>query len=73
MSLTYAPDDLEFTSMLQEEDKIPDGENKLGFITHNNINLYEVDCFSLYSYVVPDDVLKRRFVWGQGVKDASSF
>ena len=71
--LDYAPDDLEFTSMLQEEDKIPDGENKLGFIAHNNINLYEVDCFSLYSYVVPDDVLKRRFVWGQGVKDVSSF
>ena len=44
-----------------------------GFATNESIQLYEVDAIALYSYVVPDDVLKRRFVWGQGVEAESDF
>ena len=69
ISLTYLTDDLDFTSV--EEDK----ENQtgiFGFSAGTGIELYEVDCIALYSYVVPDDVLKRRFVWGQGVREETS-
>ena len=44
-----------------------------GFATNESIDLYEVDALAIYSYVVPDDVLKRRFVWGQGVEAESDF
>ena len=63
--LNYIADDVDFTSL------DPDLDNQtgfLGFALGGNIKLYEVDCISLYSYIVPDDVLKRRFVWGQGVR-----
>ena len=41
----------------------------LGFMCPDNALIYEVDNFSIFPYVVPDLVLKRRFVWGQGVEN----
>ena len=63
--LDYIADDLDFSSL---DPDLENKTNKLGFAVGGNIKLYEVDCISLYSYIVPDDVLKRRFVWGQGVR-----
>jgi hypothetical protein len=38
----------------------------LGFYSYEDISNFEVDCFSLYSYLIPLPVAKKRFVWGQG-------
>lgn len=39
----------------------------IGFYSYPDIELFELDCFSIYPYAMPADVCKRRFVWGQGV------
>lgn len=47
----------------------PDGlENDwLGFYAYEDVPVLEVDCVAIYSYIVPEIVIKRRFVYGQGV------
>jgi hypothetical protein len=47
---------------------LPFENNWLGFYSDPKINIFEVDCFSVYSYVVPLQVAKRRFVYGQGTE-----
>jgi hypothetical protein len=42
-------------------------EEWLGFFSYDDFKIFEIDCFSLYSYPVPELVAKKRFVWGQGV------
>ena len=66
ISLSYITDDIDFSPVMEGTES---ETGTLGFALGNNIKLYEVDCLALYSYVVPDDVLKRRFVWGQGVRE----
>ena len=39
-----------------------------GFYSYNDIKLFEIDCISIVPYVIPLQVAKRRFVWGQGVE-----
>ena len=70
ISLDYTAEDLNFDSLTEE---LIGETDLLGFATNPDIKLYEVDCFALYPYVVPDDVLKRRFVWGQGVREEAAF
>jgi hypothetical protein len=41
--------------------------NWLGFYAYADTQPFSVDSFALYSYPVPNEVAKRRFVWGQGV------
>jgi hypothetical protein len=38
-----------------------------GFFSYADIDVFEIDCISIYPYAVPDLVAKKRFVWGQGV------
>lgn len=38
-----------------------------GFYSYSDIEVFEIDCVSIMSYVIPLPVAKRRFVWGQGV------
>ncbi len=66
ITLSYVTDDLDFTPLSENLDEF---DSVIGFAVGNNVKLFEVDCISLYSYIVPDDVLKRRFVWGQGVRE----
>ena len=49
--------------------RIVDGieQDWLGFYAYSDIPVIEVDCVAIYSYLVPEVVLKRRFVYGQGV------
>ena len=58
-------------------DGIVDDESQLrgnlAFMSYDDIHLFEVDAISLFSYSVPDDVAKRRFVWGQGVPENNIF
>jgi hypothetical protein len=39
----------------------------LGFYSYEDIDPIDVDTFSIYSYSMPTDVAKRRWVWGQAV------
>ena len=59
----------------QTNDGTDQGQLKgnLAFMTYDDIHLFEVDAVSLFSYSVPDDVAKRRFVWGQGVPENNIF
>jgi hypothetical protein len=38
----------------------------LGFYSYEDILNFEIDCISLYPYILPVQVAKKRFVWGQG-------
>lgn len=46
-----------------------DGKSQdwLGFYAYENAHPIEVDSFAIYSYSVPIEVAKRRWVWGQAV------
>lgn len=41
-----------------------------GFYSYSDIKLFEIDCISILPYIIPLQVAKRRFVWGQGVEVA---
>lgn len=56
--------DLSFPSEFDNDGKSQDW---LGFYTYDDIHPFEIDSFALYSYSVPIEVAKRRWVWGQGV------
>jgi hypothetical protein len=44
-------------------------EDFLGFYTDQQIYLYEIDSFSIFPYIVAEQVAKKRYVFGQGVQD----
>jgi hypothetical protein len=39
----------------------------LGFYSYSDTAPYEIDCVAIYSYLIPDIVAKRRWVYGQAV------
>jgi hypothetical protein len=47
----------------------PVEEDYLGFYTTENIYIYELDSFSIFPYIVPEQVAKKRYVFGQGVQE----
>jgi hypothetical protein len=67
ISLIYNAKDLLFVD--DDGNDIDD----LVFIADDTFGLFEIDCFSLFPYVLPNDVLRRHFVWGQGVGDIKQF
>lgn len=69
-SIYHDPTTLDFSAIAEEYD---DKQGWLGFSSYPNIDTYEIDAVSLFPYVVPDDVCKRRFVWGQGVSNGLNF
>lgn len=42
-------------------------EDWIGFFGNSNVHPYDLDCIAIYPYLVPAEVAKRRFVYGQGV------
>ena len=40
----------------------------IGLYTSDEVAVFEVDTVSIFPYVVPSAVAKRRYVWGQGVE-----
>ena len=44
-------------------------EDYLGFYTDDRIYLHEIDSFSIFSYIVPEQIAKKRYVFGQGVQE----
>jgi hypothetical protein len=58
--------DIDFTKI----DTLPSpSEDYLGFYGNKKISLFELDCFSIFSYIIPDQVAKKRYVFGQGVQE----
>jgi len=47
----------------------PSNEDFLGFYTDNKIYLHEIDSFSIFSYIIAEQVAKKRYVFGQGVQE----
>jgi len=39
----------------------------LGFYSYEDVEIFEIDCVSVFPYSVPLQVARKRFVWGQGV------
>jgi hypothetical protein len=60
ISLSFAKDDIAFS-----ED---DTEDFIGFYAHSDIPRIDVDCVGIYPYVVPQEVAKRRYIYGQGIE-----
>jgi hypothetical protein len=52
------------TERLQLQESIHD---YLGFFGHEDVYPFDLDCVAIYSYVVPEQIAKRRFIYGQGV------
>ena len=44
-------------------------EDYLGFYTNEFIHLFEIDSFSIFPYIVAEQVAKKRYVFGQGVQE----
>jgi hypothetical protein len=61
------PVDLEFIESLTSET-----EDFLGFFGDDKISIFEIDCFSIFPYIVSEQIAKRRYVYGQGVEDQDS-
>lgn len=70
VSLDLDPDNFDFDTL---DETLVGEEGNLGFMGYPNIDTYEIDAVSIFPYIVPDAVCKRRFVWGQGLSDAASF
>ena len=47
----------------------PADEDFLGFYTDSKIYLHEIDSFSIFPYIVAEQVAKKRYVFGQGVEE----
>ena len=47
-------------------------ENWIGFFGHSDLHPFDIDCVAIFSYLVPEEIAKRRFVYGQGVAGADN-
>jgi len=56
---------------LQDSYQVFSNSQWLGLFSSENIDLFEVDCLSIFPYKVPAQIAKKRFVWGQGVGSQS--
>lgn len=56
-------------SKLDEADKDQDW---LGFYSYENVYPFEIDCFAIYPYVIPEIISKKRWVYGQAVQSLES-
>jgi len=64
ISLTIETDNLELPEEYNQSNKSQDW---LGFYAYDDITPIDIDCVAIYSYQVPINVAKRRWVYGQGV------
>jgi hypothetical protein len=61
------PVDLELIESLTSE-----SEDFLAFFGDDKISIFEIDCFSIFPYIVSEQIAKRRYVYGQGVEEQDS-
>jgi hypothetical protein len=41
--------------------------NMLGFFSNSFVYEYSLDCVAVYPYIVPKELIKKRYIYGQGV------
>jgi len=46
-----------------------ENQDYLGFYTNEYINIFEIDSFSIFPYVIAEQVAKKRYVFAQGVEE----
>ena len=63
-SLIIETDNLDLPEEYNQSNKSQDW---LGFYSYTDITPIDIDCVAIYSYQVPLNVAKRRWVYGQGV------
>lgn len=63
----YMPIDLSNISFPMQEDENGNNQDWIGIYGNEYISPFEIDCFSIYPYIIPLEMAKRRFVYGQGV------
>jgi hypothetical protein len=63
-SLFFNTEDLALPSELDESG---DDQDWVGFYANSDTDVFEIDCFAIYSYPVSVLLAKRRWVYGQGV------
>jgi hypothetical protein len=66
ISISFVESDLDFPLEFNAITK--KDQNWLGFYAYDDLDPVEIDSFALYSYHVPVEVAKRRWVWGQAVQ-----
>jgi hypothetical protein len=59
--------DQETIELPSEFDSLAKNQDWLGFYAYEDVDPIDIDTFSIYSYSMPTDVAKRRWVWGQAV------
>lgn len=59
--------DMSSIELPSEFDETGKEQDWLGFYGDSDVSEYEIDCIAIYSYLVPDILAKKRFVYGQGV------
>lgn len=64
VKFTVSPSDIQFPSEFDNDGKSQDW---LGFYASESIHPFSLDSFAIYSYAIPVEVAKRRWVWGQGI------
>lgn len=66
ISLSFIESDTTLPSEYTDSSKTVSND-WLGFYCYDDTQSFSIDSFAIYSYSVPNEVAKRRFVWGQGV------
>ncbi|MDA0900221.1 MAG: hypothetical protein O3B35_04245 [Proteobacteria bacterium] len=61
------PIDIAALSFPAQEDSSDNNQDWLGIYGNDLISPFEIDCVSIYPYLIPLEMAKRRFVYGQGV------
>jgi hypothetical protein len=51
---------------------LPNTADWWGIYSYSNINVFDIDCISIYPYNISNLVAKRRFVYGQGTPSIQS-
>jgi len=59
-------------SLPSKLDVLEKDQDWLGFYCYENIYPFEIDCFAIYPYIVPEITAKKRWVYGQAVKSFES-
>jgi hypothetical protein len=51
---------------------LPNDRDWWGIYSYDSINLFQIDCISIFPYTISNSIAKRRFVYGQGTPSIQS-
>lgn len=65
------PIDLDNITFASKEDSSGNSQDWIGIYGNDLISPFEIDCVSIYPYLLPLEMAKRRLVYGQGVPEVN--